>query len=100
MRPIRIPWRVQIRKIGSQSKNGWLMPKIEKKLSPRMWKTCGKPNANMRSNLDVPPASRFINMPKKINVGIKPYQKRRSLVASKIPLPAIKKSSNHFLQFI
>ena len=54
----------------------------------------------MSSNLEVPPESRFIKIPKKIKLGIKPYQKRFSLVASRMPLPASTKSSNHFLQFI
>lgn len=55
---------------------------------------------NIRLNFEVPPESRFIKSPKNKKLGIKPYQKRFSLVASRIPLPAKAKSSNHFLQFI
>lgn len=35
-----------------------------------------------------------------MKLGIKPYQNLFSLVASKMPLPASAKPSNHFLQFI
>lgn len=100
MRPIRMPCKILIRKIGSQSRKGWPTPKIPMKFLPSIPRASGKPRANIRSNLEVPPARRFISSPKNKKVGIKPYQKRFSLVASKIPLPAITKLSNHFLQFI
>lgn len=76
------------------------MPKIARKLLPRIFKLSGKPRTLMSSNLEKPPASKFINMPKKIKLGTKPHQKRFSLVASKIPLLAKTNSSSHFLQFI
>lgn len=60
----------------------------------------GKPCRRISSNLERPPDNRFINNPKNRKLGIKPYQKRFSLVASRIPLPAKTKPSNHFLQFI
>ena len=60
----------------------------------------GKPEIRISSNLARPPESRFMSSPKNRNPGIKPYQKRFSLVASRIPLPASAKPSNHFLQFI
>ena len=87
-------------KIGSQSRKGWLTPKIAMKLLPSIWKLAGKPSAPISSNLLVPPASKFISMLKKIKLGTKPYQKRFSLVASSIPLPARANSSSHFLQFM
>ena len=100
IKPMRIPCKMLIRKIGSQSRNGWPTPKMPRKFSPRIWRDFGNPIANIRSNLEVPPASKFIRRPKKRNVGIKPHQKRFSLVASNIPLPAKAKLSSHFLQFI
>lgn len=54
----------------------------------------------MRLKREVPPESRFNKSPKNKKLIIKPHQKRFSLVASKIPLPAKVKSSSHFLQFI
>lgn len=65
-----------------------------------IWRLSGKPSAPMSSNLEVPPASRFISKPKKKKLGTKPYQKRFSRVANNIPLPASAKPSSHFLQFI
>lgn len=100
IRPIRMPCNTAMAKIGSQSKKGWPKPKIDKKLSQMIKRLSGRPRAAISLNLAVPLASRFINVPKKIKLGIKPYQKRFSLVASKIPLPAKTKSSSHFLQFI
>ncbi len=76
------------------------MPKMARKLSPMILRLSGKPMAAMSSNLAVPPERRFISRPKKKKPGTKPYQKRFSLAASKIPLPAKANSSSHFLQFI
>lgn len=78
----------------------WLMPKILRKESLKIVTVPEKPVAAISSNLEKPPASKFISIAKKIKVGTKPYQKRFSLVASRIPFPAKIKSSNHFLQFI
>ena len=100
IRPIRMPCKIEIAKIGSQSKKGWLKPKIAKNESLMILRLSGKPRAAMSSNLAVPPARRFISRPKKRKLGIKPYQKRFSFAASKIPLPAKTNSSSHFLQFI
>lgn len=100
MIPIKIPCRIAIEKTGSQSRKGWLMPKMARKASPRILRPFGKPKANMSSNLVVPLDNKFISIPKKKKLGMKPYQNRFSLVASKIPLPARPNSSNHFLQFI
>ncbi len=100
IKPIKMPCRIEIAKMGSQSKKGWLMPKIAIKQSAIIFRLPGKPRADMSSNLANPPESRFIKKPKNKNAGIKPYQKRFSLVASRIPLPAKTNSSNHFLQFI
>ena len=100
IKPIKIACKRLIKKMGSQSKNGWPTPKIARKLWPKIRKACGKPNANIRLNFEVPPARRFISKPKNKKVGTKPNQKRFSLVASKMPLPARTKSSHHFLQFI
>ena len=100
MRPMRVPWRILMAKIGSQSRNPKLKPKIPRKLSPRILRLLGNPRANIKSNLEVPPASRFIRSPKKRKLGAKPHQKRFSLVLIKMPLPAKVNSSSHFLQFI
>lgn len=54
----------------------------------------------MRLNLAKPPESKFIRQPKNQKAGTKPYQKRRSLVARRMPLPASANSSSHFRQFI
>ena len=54
----------------------------------------------MSSNLERPPERRFIKKPKNKKAGINPHQKRFSLVASNMPLPANTNSSSHFLQFI
>ena len=98
--PMRMPWSMEIAKIGSQSRKGCPSPKIARKLSRRILKQSGKPSAPISSNLEVPPARRFMSMPKKIKLGIAPYQNLRSLVASIMPLPANTNSSSHFLQFI
>lgn len=100
MRPMRIPCRIAIQKTGSHSAKGWLMPKMLTKLSPRMRILPANPVRRISSNFASPPASRFINNPKKIKLGMKPYQKRFSRVARRIPLPAKAKPSNHFLQFM
>ena len=100
MRPIRMPWSKAIQKTGSQSRKGWLIPKMPRKLSPIMRNPSGKPKIRMSSNFDKPPDKRFIKRPKNKKLGTKPYQKSFSLVASRIPLPAKTKPSNHFLQFI
>ena len=100
IRPIRMPCKTEIAKIGSQSRNGWLKPKIPRRLSPMILRLPGRPTADISSNLAVPPESKFIRRPKNKKAGTKPYQKRFSLVASKMPLPAKTNSSHHFLQFI
>ena len=73
---------------------------MPRKLSPMILRLPEKPIARMSSNLAMPPESKFIRRPKNKKAGIKPYQKRFSLVASKMPLPAKTNSSHHFLQFI
>lgn len=100
IRPMRMPWSRAMQKMGSQSRKGWLMPMMPRRLSPIILRPSGKPSSLINSNLLSPPESIFIKKPKKRKLGIKPYQKRFSLVASKIPLPAIANSSNHFLQFM
>lgn len=100
MSPINVPCKMDIAKIGNQSRNGWFMPKMAIKLEPKICKLAGNPRADMSSNLANPPESKFIKNPKNKNDGTKPYQKRFSLVVSKIPLPAKTNSSSHFLQFI
>ncbi len=100
MTPSKIPCKTERRKIGNQSKKAWLKPKIARKLSPRILKLPVKPVAAMSSNLAVPPESRFIRSPKKRKLGVKPYQKVFSRVASRMPRPAKTNSSSHFLQFI
>ena len=100
IRPMRMPCKMEIAKIGSQSRKGVLIPKIAKKHSPMMRRPSGKPRILISSNFDNPPDSRFISIPKNIKLGINPYQNRLSLVASNIPFPASAKSSSHFLQFI
>ena len=100
MSPMRIPWSRAMQKTGSQSRKGWLMPKIPRKLSPMMRSPSGKPRIRMSSNFERPPDKRFIKRPKNKKLGMKPYQKSFSLVASRMPLPAKTKPSNHFLQFI
>ncbi len=100
IRPISVPCRIDIAKIGNQSKNGWLTPNIAMKLCQNIWRQFGNPSAEMSSNLENPPDRRFISRLKNRKDGIKPRQKRFSLVASKIPLPAKANSSSHFLQFI
>ncbi len=98
--PSKIPCKTERRKIGSQSKKAWLKPKMARKLSPRILRLPIKPVAVMSSNLVVPPESKFMSSPKKRKLGIKPYQKVLSRVASRMPRPAKTNSSSHFLQFI
>ena len=98
--PIKMPCKIEIAKMGSQSRKGWLMPKIAINELPRILKDSGKPRADISSNLEVPPASKFMSKPKKRKLGIKPYQKRFSFAANKMPLPARTNSSHHFLQFM
>ena len=100
IRPMRVPCKSERKNMGSQSRKGWPTPKIAVKLSPMILRLLGKPRAPISSNLEKPPESKFINIPKNTKLGIKPYQKRFSFVPSKMPLPAKTKSSNHFLQFI
>ena len=100
VRPIKVPCNNEMQKTGSQSRNGWLTPKMPMKLSPMIRRPSGKPKILINSNLERPPDSRFINKPKNRKLGINPYQKRFSLVASRMPLPAKTNSSHHFLQFI
>lgn len=100
MRPIKIPCKSEMAKIGSQSRNGWPIPNIAIKLLQIIWRLAGKPRAPISSNLAKPPDNRFIRRPKERKAGIKPYQKRFSLVARSMPLPANKNSSHHFLQFM
>lgn len=100
IRPIRTLWSVAMAKIGSQSRKGLPMPKMARKESARILMVPEKPVAYISSNLEKPPERRFISMPKKMKLIIKPIQKRFSLVASKMPLLAKIKPSNHFLQFI
>ena len=100
IRPIRVPCKIAMKKMGSQSRKGWLTPKMAKKLSPMILRPLGKPSTLINSNLARPAFNKFISKPKKRKLGIKPYQKRFSLVASKMPLAAKTKPSSHFLQFI
>ena len=100
IRPMRTPWSKAMQKKGSQSRKGWLTPKIPRKLSPIMRRPSGKPRIRISSNFERPPDKRFIKRPKNKKLGMKPYQKSFSLVASRMPLPAKTKPSNHFLQFI
>ncbi len=65
-----------------------------------MRRPAGKPRVPMRLSFVRPPDNRFISVPNKKKAGMKPIQNRFSLVASKIPLPAKIKPSNHFLQFM
>ena len=100
MRPIKILCSIARQKIGSQSRNGWLMPRIASRFSPIILRLSGKPSILMSSNFESPPDSIFIKKLKIIKLGMKPYQKRFRLVARKMPLPAKIKPSSHFLQFI
>ena len=100
IRPIRVPCRMAMKKIGSQSRKGWFIPKMAKKLSPMILRPLGKPSTLINSNLARPAFNKFMSKPKRRKLGIKPYQKRFSLVASKIPFAANTKPSSHFLQFI
>ncbi len=100
MIPMRMPCKIEMVKIGSQSRKGSPTPKIAMKLSQMICRPPGKPRMPIISNLAVPPERRFINNPKNRKLGTKPYQKCFSLVASKMPLPANTNSSHHFLQFI
>ena len=98
--PIKVPCKMQRAKIGSQSRKALLKPKMFRKESPIILRQLGKPRADISSNFEKPAERRFIKSPKKRKLVIKPYQKRFSLVASKMPLPAKVKSSKNFLQFI
>ena len=100
MSPIRMPCNKAMKNTGSQSRNGWFTPKIPIKHSQMIRRLPEKPCNLMSSNLERPPDKRFIKSPKNRKLGTKPYQKRFSLVASKMPLPARIKPSNHFLQFM
>ncbi len=100
MRPIRMPWSKEIRKIGSHSRKILLTPKTPIKASPRILMVPENPLAAIRSNLAKPPERRFSKTPKNRKVMIKPHRKRRSLVASKTPFDAKTNSSSHFLQFM
>ena len=100
IRPMRIPCNKAIQKTGNQSRKGWPMPKMARKLSLIMRSPSGKPRSRISSNLERPPARRFMRRPNKRKAGMKPYQKRFSFVASRIPLPARTKPSSHLLQFI
>lgn len=95
-----MPCKTARAKMGSQSRKGWPMPKIARKPSPMILRLSGKPKAPMSSNLAKPPWSKFMRRPKKRKPGTKPYQKRFSFVASKMPLPAKTNSSSHLRQFI
>ena len=55
MSPMRVLWSRQMAKVGSQSRKGWLMPKLERKASPRILRLFGKPRVPMSSNLAKPP---------------------------------------------
>lgn len=100
IRPIRVLCKSVIKKIGSQSRKTWLMPKMARKVSRIILRLSMRPSENIRLILEVPLEIRFIRKLNTRKLGINPYQKRFSLVASKIPLLAKTKSSNHFLQFI
>lgn len=100
MRPISVPCKIQRAKMGSQSRKTLLIPKIFMNESQMILRFPGKPNADISSNLEKPAERRFMSKPKKRKLGMNPYQKRFSLVASKMPLPAKLKSSKNFLQFI
>ena len=100
IRPINMLCNNVMAKMYSQSRNGTLMPKIPKKDLPIICKLAGKPMSFIISKFDKPPDKRLSKVPKNIKDGIKPAQKRFSLVASKMPFPAKTKPSNHFLQFI
>lgn len=88
IRPIKIPCKIEMAKIGNQSRKGWLTPNTAMKLLPNILRLSGKPRAPMSSNLEVPPASKFMRTPKNRKLGTKPYQKRFSLVARSMPCPA------------
>ena len=55
IRPMRTPWSTQMAKIGSQSKKGWLTPKMARKLLLMICRFAGKPSAPISSNLENPP---------------------------------------------
>ncbi len=98
--PIKMLCKMEMAKIGSQSRKGSPMPKMAMRFSQMILSPSGKPRMPIISNLEVPEERRFMIKPKKKKLGIKPYQKCFSLVASKMPLPAKMNSSHHFLQFI
>lgn len=89
-----------IRKVGSQVKNGVLTPNIPRKESRMILRLLGKPISPIISKFAEPADRKLSRVPKKINEGTNPYQKRFSCVANNIPFPAKTKPSNHFLQFI
>ena len=100
MRPMRVLWRRVIKKVKSQSRMGTLKPKMPRKAFRMSLRLFGKPSKPIISKLVVPAERKFSRVPKIINDGTKPVQKRFSLVASRMPLPAKTKPSNHFLQFM
>ena len=100
IRPISVPCNILMAKIGSQSRKGCPRPNIARKLSRMTFNPSGKPSKDIISNLVKPPERRFMSSPKNRKAGTKPFQKRGSLVASRMPLPANAKPSSHFLQFI
>ena len=100
IRPMRIPCKIAIQKTGNQSRMGCPIPKIAKRFSPMMRRLPVNPWIRISSNFDRPPDKRFISKPKKRKLGMKPYQKRFSLVARRMPLLASANPSSHFLQFM
>ena len=100
MRPIRVLCKMVIRNVKSQLVKGMFMPKIPRNESRMILRLAGKPISPIISKLAAPDDKKFSSVPKMKNAGTKPYQKRFSLVANNIPLPAKTKPSNHFLQFI
>ncbi len=100
IRPISVLCSSVIKKIEIQSKNSWLIPKIARNVSRIILRLSKGPSVKIRLSLEVPLESRFMRKPNSRKLGINPYQKRFSLVARRMPLPAKIKSSNHFLQFM
>ena len=100
MRPMRVLWRIVMKKVKSQSRIGTLIPKIPRKASRMSLRLFGKPSKPIISKFVVPAERKLSKVPKIRNDGMKPIQKRFSLVVSKMPLPAKTKPSNHFLQFM
>jgi len=100
IRPIKTPWRKESAKIGSQSRKTWFMPKMARKASLIIFRLPEKPVAAINSNFEKPPERRFISRPKRRKAGINPAQKRFDFVTRRIPFPAKRNSSSHFLQFM